>query len=101
VLEWDRVEIAREDEGGAGVVFEGLGTRLRHQRLRLRHLVYRGTSRIRNSLPLGPYSRIKPRALWGGGGSHERGIHVGFPIQGVVYAACHPPRVTASVCHVL
>ena len=25
---------------------------------------YRGTSLIRNSLPLGPYSRIIPRALW-------------------------------------
>jgi len=33
-------------------------------------LVYRGTSLIRNSAPLGPYSRNMPRALWwswGGG----------------------------------
>ena len=31
---------------------------------------YRGTSLIRNSAPLGPYSRTMPRALWwseGGG----------------------------------
>jgi len=26
---------------------------------------YRGTSLIRNSAPLGPYSRTMPRALWG------------------------------------
>jgi len=26
---------------------------------------YRGTSLIRNCLPLGPYSRTMPRALWG------------------------------------
>jgi len=26
--------------------------------------VYRGTSLIRNSAPLGPYSRTMPRALW-------------------------------------
>ena len=25
---------------------------------------YRGTSRIRNRAPLGPYSRTIPRALW-------------------------------------
>ena len=25
---------------------------------------YRGTSLVRNSLPLGPYSRTMPRALW-------------------------------------
>ena len=25
---------------------------------------YRGTSLIRNSAPLGPYSRTMPRALW-------------------------------------
>ena len=25
---------------------------------------YRGTSLIRNSSPLGPYSRLMPRALW-------------------------------------
>ena len=33
-------------------------------------LAYRGTSLIRNSAPLGPYSRIMPRTLgwsWGGG----------------------------------
>ena len=32
--------------------------------------LYRGTSLIRNSLLLGPYSRTVPRALWGswGGG---------------------------------
>ena len=33
-------------------------------------LPYRGTSLIRNSAPLGPYSRTMPRALWwsyGGG----------------------------------
>ena len=32
--------------------------------------LYRGTSLIRNGLPLGPYSRTRPRALWwsqGGG----------------------------------
>ena len=31
---------------------------------------YRGTSLIRNCAPLGPYSRIMPRALWwpSGGG---------------------------------
>ena len=27
-------------------------------------VLYRGTSLIRNSLPLGPYSRPVPRALW-------------------------------------
>ena len=27
-------------------------------------LVYRGTSLIRNSAPLGPQSRTMPRALW-------------------------------------
>ena len=26
--------------------------------------IYRGTSLIRNSNPLGPYSRVMPRALW-------------------------------------
>jgi len=26
--------------------------------------LYRGTSLIRNSAPLGPYSRAMPRALW-------------------------------------
>ena len=33
-------------------------------------VMYRGTSLIRNHFPLGPYSRIMPRALWwpyGGG----------------------------------
>ena len=28
------------------------------------HLAYRGTSLIRNSAPLGPYSRTMPRPLW-------------------------------------
>ena len=28
------------------------------------HLMYRGTSLIRNSAPLGPCSRTMPRALW-------------------------------------
>ena len=28
------------------------------------HPPYRGTSRIRNSAPLAPYSRTRPRALW-------------------------------------
>jgi hypothetical protein len=28
-------------------------------------MVYRGTSLIRNSPPLGPYNRTMPRALWG------------------------------------
>ena len=35
------------------------------------NIMYRGTSLTRNSPPLGPYSRTKPRALWwskGGGG---------------------------------
>ena len=27
-------------------------------------VAYRGTSLIRNSAPLGPYSRTMPRALW-------------------------------------
>ena len=34
------------------------------------YVSYRGTSLIRNCLPLGPYSRAMPRALWwflGGG----------------------------------
>jgi len=26
--------------------------------------IYRGTSLIRNSAPLGPYGRYMPRALW-------------------------------------
>ena len=37
---------------------------------------YRGISLIRNSAPLGPYSRTMPRALWklgGGAVSYERG----------------------------
>ena len=29
-----------------------------------RALLFRGTSPIRNRLPLGPYSRPMPRALW-------------------------------------
>ena len=36
----------------------------------LGHVIYRGTSPIRNSAPLGPYSRTMPRSLWwswGGG----------------------------------
>ena len=33
--------------------------------LRASSLDYRGTSLIRNRLPLGPYSRTVPRALWG------------------------------------
>ena len=40
---------------------------------------YRGTSLIRNSLLLGPYTRTMPRALrwsYGGGGSYERGTPV-------------------------
>ena len=39
-------------------------------------VLYRGTSLIRSSVPLGPYSRPMPRALWcsygGGAGSYER-----------------------------
>ena len=39
----------------------------------------RGTSFIRNTPPLGPYSRTKPRVLWwslgGGAVSYERGTH--------------------------
>ena len=42
--------------------------------------VYRGTSLIKNSAPLGPYSRNMFRALWwsygGGALSYERGAHV-------------------------
>jgi len=34
-------------------------------------LGYRGTSLIRNRLPLGPYSRTMPRALGGGAVSYE------------------------------
>ena len=41
---------------------------------------YRGISPIRNSTPLGPYSRTMPRALWwpyeGGAVSYERGTPV-------------------------
>ena len=44
------------------------------------HIRYRGTSLIRNSAPLGPYSRTAqgPMAVLGGGGavSHERGTPV-------------------------
>ena len=39
-------------------------------RLKMRGWLYRGTSLIRNSAPLGPYSRTMPGALWwsyGGG----------------------------------
>ena len=35
--------------------------------------MYRGTSPLKNRLPLGPYGRPMPRALrwsWGGGGGH-------------------------------
>jgi hypothetical protein len=45
---------------------------------------YRSTSPIRNSAPLGPYSRTMPRALWkpqgGAGVSYERGTPVGFKV---------------------
>ena len=44
-------------------------------------LGYRGTSLIRNSAPVGPYSRTMPRALWwfqgGAGSSYKRGTPVG------------------------
>ena len=43
-------------------------------------VVYRGTSFIRNSAPLGPFSRTTQRALWwpygGGGVSYEQGTPV-------------------------
>ena len=45
------------------------------RRLERLRLSYRGTSRIRNRPPLGPYSRTMLRALrwsWGRGGSYER-----------------------------
>jgi hypothetical protein len=45
--------------------------------------LYRGTSLLRNCLPLGPYSNPMPRVLWwsqgGGGGSYERGTRVRLP----------------------
>ena len=41
---------------------------------------YKGISLIKDSLPLGPYSRIMPRVLWwssgGGALSYERGTPV-------------------------
>jgi len=44
---------------------------------------YRGTSLIRNSAPLGPYSRTMPRTIWrplgGGAVSYERGTPVTNP----------------------
>ena len=43
--------------GGEGFRVEGF-----HEGLEFR--VCRGTSRIRNSADLGPYSRAVPRALW-------------------------------------
>ena len=55
-------------------------------------LHYRGTSLIRNSAPLGPYSRNMPRALGGGGGSYERGT----PVEGSTMNA--PPAITK--CHI-
>jgi hypothetical protein len=42
---------------------------------------FRGTSLIRNSLPLGPYSRTMHRALGGGAVSYERGSPV---LEGIV-----------------
>ena len=58
---------------GCGV--RGLGVRVRGSRFRVvgepprsshrrEKAAYRGTSLIRNSPPLGPYSRYMPRALW-------------------------------------
>ena len=44
-----------------GVVPTASGDDFRHF---LFHWGYRGISLIRNSTPLGPYSRTKPRALW-------------------------------------
>ena len=52
-----------------------------------RGLCYRGTSLIKNSAPLGPYSRTVPRALrwsWGGGAvSYERGTPVTGPPRNI------------------
>ena len=45
--------------------------------------IYRGILLIRDHLPLGPYSRALPRALWwyqGGAFSYERGTPVLEPI---------------------
>ena len=49
---------------GFGVL--GLGFRVWGLRFRVEGAVvdYRGTSLLRNSAPLGPYSRTIPRALW-------------------------------------
>ena len=62
---YSRLYIADLQE--AGVVFF----------LRLRNLSYRGTSLIRNTPLLGPYSRTVPRVLWwskgGGAVSYKRG----------------------------
>jgi len=56
---------------------------------------YRGTSLIRNSAPLGPYSRTMSRALWSSWGdgavSYERGTPVGFAVLQDGTSA-HPPH---------
>ena len=63
-----------EDEGEQRESVERLGEYIQHRvQHRRRHLQgylahekeqYRGTSMIRSSAPLGPYSRTTPRALW-------------------------------------
>ena len=57
------------------------------QKLVCGHALSRGTSLIRNSSPLGPYSRTIPRALWwawgGGAFSYERDAPSCIPTQAV------------------
>jgi len=52
-----------EYSGGVGLSFGELGLGFRGSSHTLNPPPYRGTSLIRRSLPLGPYSRPMPRAL--------------------------------------
>ena len=50
---------------------------------------YRGTSPIRNSAPLSPYSRTMPRALrWSGGGGRVLMSEVPLYAQSYMYMYC-------------
>ena len=57
---------------------------------------YRGTSLIRSSAPLGPYSRTMPRALWWSWFSKA----LGFRVQGSGFSQCSVCRVQGSGCRV-
>ena len=68
---------------------------MRHLQRQPTPLAYRGTSLIRNSNPLGPYSRTMPRALWrplGEGLFLMSEVHVALYVEVPLLAKTDPIR---------